>query len=223
MMDLFSRQVGNMKFRFPTFKFLSNQHATAMKNAGNIYLPKLRDFRDAAAHAGLILDTGEGKLGIINEYTFYEGLAKNADGLIPVQNPPYEFLAVVGEKRQTVIDGGHLHAYCLTQHILSDSFEWAIGERVKETCVMITDMEKFLEIVVPHVAVEGFEFVAARDCIYALDDDRNVVEKDPGPHSVSNMFLSKEILVPFAKPAKYGVQRTTRDMGFAPRCAKPRV
>jgi len=111
-------------------------------------------------------------------YSLYAGLAKDANGLFPLNAPPYQQVNLYNHECTKTIDHSGLHAYCMTRYILSNSFEWALEEG-KETCVMITHVDEFLKTIQPVAAAHGLRYVGCESCIYISELDGRVLEHDP--------------------------------------------
>jgi hypothetical protein len=209
-MTLLSNTYEDTTFYYPAFKSLARVHADAMLNQGNIYIPTLQGFTDAKRYSGSILDITEGTLNVENHYTFYAGLAKQANGLIPLLHRPYDSVTANELNIQQTITIRPCHVYCMTQYFLSDSFEWAVKEAGKETCVLIKDLEAFLNLVNPELALHGLRLAGIHDCLYHADETRTIREVDPSEHSLTNFILRNESMAPFVKPTRFREQRELR-------------
>jgi hypothetical protein len=212
---MLSEVVNGTKYYYPAFKFLSSRHARLMMDHGNVFLPRMETFKDAGLHSGLILDEAECSLHLHNLYSFYEGLAKDAHGLIPHRFPPFTTVRISGELKEH-LSLTNIFGYCMTQDLLTDSFEWAVSERNKEACVMITNVEEFISRIVPVFVEKGLVYGEAGACIYMADDARRVIDVNPMPGSISNAILSKPVLAALIKPKKYSAQRELRVVWQAP-------
>jgi hypothetical protein len=192
---------------FPVFKFLSSAHADKLLTNGNIHIPRLIDFRNDAKYSGTVLDKDEGSIRIVNQYTHYSGLAKDANGILPLGRNPYERIVFFGsEVLKGVISPPNSYAYCATQHFFSDSvLHWA-KERGKDTCVLITDFEKFVSLA--HDAMpDGTRFLAMDECRYI---GHVIHETNPVSNSLSNFFLTNPVYSCFVKPVEHRSHREVR-------------
>lgn len=109
-----------------------------------------------------------------------------------------------------LFDASHLHAYCLTQHLLSNSFEWAIGEKGKNSCVAILMVDEFLRRTTAASARNGLALLDVRPCHYVVND-RRILELAPGQERAEKAFLGHNPHVAaFVKPKKYEAQREVR-------------
>ena len=111
--------------------------------AGNVHLSTLHEFRDKSHYKGKILDLDEGRLVIENVYSCYEGLAKNADGAMPLFLPPYKKVSALGSTFSQAKEVSDVLIYCVTRFLFSDSLRWAKEEK-KDSCALITHFELFL-------------------------------------------------------------------------------
>jgi hypothetical protein len=167
----FNEEENGVTWYYPSFKFLSYEHASKLIAKGSIRIPPIHEFR--ANYGGLIQDAREGLLTITD-------------------TPPVE------------IDLGHYHCYCMTQHLLSDSFEWALREG-KETAVMLIDTETVIYRINRHIANHGYTFLNASPCGYVAQHDRIFTPQDCSPDIVKN-----PLMVAFLKPNSYIAQREVR-------------
>jgi hypothetical protein len=210
----FSDSEHDTTFIYPAFKSLSRVHADAMLNVGNVYVPTLKQFRDATLHGGGILDVTEGILHLDNHYSFYAGLAKDANGLLPVVSKPYEAVVLNDATIKQRIELGNCNIYCMTQYFLSNSFEWAVKEEGKEVCILIKNVEAFINLINPALGAEGLRFHSIGECMYHADEGRRVCETDPSPSSLSNFLLRDPIKTAFIKPFRYKEQRELRALWY---------
>jgi hypothetical protein len=205
-MSLFKQKTPNGEFLFPVFKFLSRRHADALLSNGSGRIPLLAGFRDSDKYGGKVFDSDEGIVQIRNHYTHYRGLAKDANGLLCLQGEPYSQIEVFQKTLTQRISLQQAFAYCVTQHLFSDSvLEWA-NERSKDACVLIKDFDLFLSIVNQLVA-EQLRFVDVRECVYS---GREISEVNPSQDSLTNFILSRPHLSSFIKPKDYEQQREIR-------------
>ncbi len=194
----------HFEYVLPVFKFLSKEHSEKLLLTGNVHLPTLYEFRDPSRYRGTIRDEREGLVSIKNIYTKYDGLAKNADGLIPELVQPYHrvsgediILSIRRESPNSLI-------YCCSRFVFSDSLKWAIGEG-KTDCVAITDFDAFTDEITAKLT--GFNFICRQQCLYV---GRDIVEIDPGPESTTNFLLSHPEATAFVKPKEFREQREVR-------------
>ena len=201
---LLRQRIESTEFIFPAFKFLSSEHARKLLDNGNVHLPTLQEFRDPSRYKGNILDVLEGQVKLVSRYTHYEGLAKDANGILPRFYPPEQRLNILDSEWAEQFCFANAHLYCATRWFFSDSLEWAIGERY-DSCVLVTDFELFLRRVSD--ALNDLQFVGVRECLYL---GREIEETDPGPNSLANYLLSDLRRIAFVKPKEYASQRELR-------------
>jgi hypothetical protein len=178
----------------------------ALLDSGTVHLPTLYEFRDATRYKGQILDVNEGRVQLECRYSFFSGLAKEANGTLPLNFAPYEHVTFHGASISEEIDSGNLLIYCMTRFMLSDSLIWAIGEK-KESCALITDVEAAQNHISSAMTAESLTFYGIDDCIYA---GRHVVDLDPSRTSVANYLLVDRRRAAFIKPQEYASQREVR-------------
>ncbi|HMP07462.1 MAG TPA: hypothetical protein PJ982_14020 [Lacipirellulaceae bacterium] len=195
---------------------MKTRHAQALLEKGDVFIPRLVSFRDDSKHRGLIFDRGEGAVTLINHYSFYAGLVKDASGVLPAVKPPYMVAALHDFECQQAFDTGRSLAFCMTQHLFSRSFEWAISEE-KDSCVLITHVPEFVSLINAKISAEGRPIVGLESCIYLADENRNVIERDPSPHGISNHLLTHPSLAAFIKPAHYKDQIELRAVWDQPK------
>lgn len=205
----FRKKIEDQEFIFPVFKFLSHNHAQSLINDGNVHLPTLHEFRDDKAYKGKILDTEEGKIQLLNYYDCYEGLAKNADGALPLFFPPYHKISALQNNFQQHLEASNIYIYCVTRFLFSDSLKWAAEEK-KDTCVLITDFEKLLSHVTSNL--EDVKFHSVGECKYL---GRTIEENNPGPQSLTNYFLANNHQIAYLKPKEYKEQREIRAIWYS--------
>jgi len=201
----FYLRTDNREFLFPVFKFLSSSHADKLLQQGNVHIPQLLDFQNADKYDGKILDQDEGLVTIRNHYTSYKGLAKNANGLLPMHFRPYEMVETFNQTIDLPFQSS-AYAYCITQHFFSDSLQWAISERNKDKCVLITDFPRFVNLVNQGVK-PSVRLLDVRPCVYT---GRLIDETDPSADSRSNFLLANQEWIHFIKPPDYESQRELR-------------
>lgn len=205
----FRSKIDDQEFIFPVFKFLSHEHAQKLLNNGNVHLPTLHEFRDKSVYKGKILDTEEGKIQLINYYGSYEGLAKDANGTLPLFFPPYHKISAFQTKFQQHLQFSNILIYCVTRFLFSDSLKWAVEEK-KDTCVLITDFEKFLSLL--SSILEDVRFHSVGECNYL---GRIIEEKNPGAQSLTNYFLANNHQIAYLKPKEYKEQREIRAIWYS--------
>ncbi len=100
--------------------------------------------------------------------------------------------------------------YCVTRYLFTDSLQWAKEEK-KDSCVLITDYERFLSLA--SSAVEDVRFDSVKECKYL---GRTIEENNPGPQSLTNYFLSEQREVAYLKPIDYQQQKEIRAIWYSP-------
>jgi len=101
---------------YPLFKFLSKKWANELVINGSFRLSKIQEFRDSLKYQNQIHDSLEGILHIENEYDFYEGYIKDANGLLLNNLNPLNFITAKDLKLEHEINIYRVLVYCTTSH-----------------------------------------------------------------------------------------------------------
>jgi hypothetical protein len=188
----------------PLFKFLSKKWANELVLNGSFRLSKIQEFRDNLKYANHIHDSLEGILHIENEYDFYEGYIKNANGLLLNYLNPLDHITAKGLKLEHEINIYNALVYCTTSNFLSNSLHQAF-EDGKDSCVLITKPELFFNAISD--TIKDFNFASVGKCIY---EGKSLFENNPGINSKTNSLLMNPLLSIYFKPKEYKNQMEVR-------------
>lgn len=176
--------------QFPLFKFLMSNYAEKMLNDGEIRLSNLYSFK-SNNFGGLIDDSTEGEVNIINLYDEYNGLAEDVECLILLMlGKGYKNLKNI--TLQNDLKTPDALIYCTTAYLFSDSLSWAIEEG-KESCIMITDPDAFFSLIHQHIK-DGYKYYRYGSCLYIKTDYGDFREDNPDKSSLTNLILHDPFL-----------------------------
>lgn len=137
-------QVSSRTYTLPLFKFLESLHADNLIQKGSLRLGNISKYRDPNL-GGLIYDKFEGIVNLRAEYDIEGTHAK------------------ITRNTNLQIDG--VFIYCTTRNLLSDSINWALGEK-KDVCVLIVDPVDFARSIT-NAEIDGkLEFAGGGPCTY---------------------------------------------------------
>lgn len=181
------------------FKFNDEEHSDSLVEEGTIKISTLHEFRESLDYDGEILDPEEGILHLSNCYHHYDGLAKNADGLIPIKFSPYERITLRDARITHTLELENCNIYSTSEFLFTDSLWQAKKDRDRKGktsgCVLITDARSFFQTISNHLPL--LKPIGMSRCQYL---GRTIDEINPDRDSSTNRFLSYPEEMLFVKP-----------------------
>ncbi|MBW2569099.1 MAG: hypothetical protein JRE23_07670 [Deltaproteobacteria bacterium] len=192
-----------MKYTFPLFKFLKNDHTQTLLNYGQIRVGTLFEFRDSEKYSGLIYDNGEGQKQISVYFNRVEltgnelaafGIPIGGEGKVNLYG------STIGLRQ----DSPDCYIYPTTSSFFSSTLIQAVDDG-KESCVMIKNPEQFF-----NVLTQNFNkgtYIGIFPCLYG---DRQL-NLDWDKHKEYIKVLSS-VPASIVKPSKHIVYREVRTL-----------
>ena len=190
-----------MKYTFPLFKFLKNDHAKALLNCGQVRIGTLFEFRESEKYSGLIYDNGEGQ----KQISIYFDRVELTGNELAVFGIPIGGEGIVNLYGSTISlrqDSPDCYIYSTTASFFSSTLFQAIDDG-KEACIMIKEPEQFFNMISQNFNLG--DHVGIYPCLYG---DRSLNLNWDNDKGYINVLSSMPAAI--IKPSNHDVYKEVR-------------